>query len=113
MRGYRPIGWEAAPAVGGAAAGAWEAVGGAARIRSKPQQRAGTAAGGSRAGGPAGKAGASSGGKQKEMHTCERPECGTVGRAGFRRCGRCQKVWYCTPACLASDWERHQTACDV
>lgn len=26
---------------------------------------------------------------------------------------RCKQVYYCTPACMMSDWERHQAACNI
>lgn len=26
-------------------------------------------------------------------------------------CCRCGQVWYCTPACAMSDWERHELKC--
>lgn len=45
-------------------------------------------------------------------HVCERPGCGAEG-PGFKKCGRCRQVYYCTPACLASDWERHQVHCST
>lgn len=34
-----------------------------------------------------------------------------MGRGGFRKCGRCHEVFYCSPACMASDWGRHEPAC--
>ncbi|GAB4817508.1 hypothetical protein N2152v2_004554 [Parachlorella kessleri] len=45
------------------------------------------------------------------VHECARPGCGAAGKKGFRKC-RCGKVWYCTPACSASDWPRHQLECE-
>lgn len=50
--------------------------------------------------------------KRGEVRVCERPGCGAEGR-GLRKCGRCGKVAYCTPACMQSDWERHQVSCDL
>jgi hypothetical protein len=97
----------------GCGAGGWEAVGaapaGGSRGRGAPL-RLGAAAG-PRAR-PAGKAGGAAAPKGP-LQTCARPECGAVGAVGFKKCGRCRTVVYCTPACLASDWHRHQPQCQA
>ncbi len=41
------------------------------------------------------------------------PAGGAVGRGGFRKCGRCHEVFYCSPACMASDWGRHEPQCEA
>jgi hypoxia-inducible factor (prolyl hydroxylase) len=34
--------------------------------------------------------------------------CGTLSTA---RCGRCRRVYYCSPAHQSSDWTSHKAAC--
>ncbi|KAJ7119223.1 hypothetical protein C8R43DRAFT_1035404 [Mycena crocata] len=46
---------------------------------------------------------------------CDNMECGVIHRKEkFQRCGRCQRVYYCSPDCQKSDWGRggHRAACD-
>ncbi|KAL1915324.1 uncharacterized protein VTP21DRAFT_6782 [Calcarisporiella thermophila] len=40
---------------------------------------------------------------------CEKPE--VPGRAVFRQCKKCRRVWYCSSACQRADWWRHWKAC--
>lgn len=88
-----------------------------ARSRRAPQKGAATMHGGGSASGKPGaatskSAAATAQGQRRrgEVRVCERPDCGAEGR-GFRKCARCGRVAYCTPACMASDWERHQVQC--
>lgn len=111
ISGYAGGAFEALPA--GDAAG-WEAVGG-----SKKKATGGRmiGSGGSNSatsrGAPSQAGRAATQGKKRAEHACERPGCGALGSRGFKKCGRCHAVYYCTPACLASDWERHQLNCKL
>ncbi|KAI3437604.1 hypothetical protein D9Q98_000056 [Chlorella vulgaris] len=86
-------------------AGAWEPV----RSKKPARPAAGSASG---AGGRAGAAPPLNQHQKKRgtLRTCDRPGCGAQGR-GFRKCGSCGTVHYCTPACQGSDWERHEPQC--
>ncbi|KAL4856273.1 hypothetical protein ACK3TF_003391 [Chlorella vulgaris] len=86
-------------------AGAWEPV----RSKKPARPAAGSASG---AGGRAGVAPPLNQQQKKRgtLRTCDRPGCGAQGR-GFRKCGSCGTVHYCTPACQGSDWERHEPQC--
>ena len=94
----RPRGYVAPAyqALAGMADEPWEAVG------TKPSKRAaaaplrgGSSTAAARSGGRSGGPAAQQPGK--DVQNCERPGCGAVGKAGFRRCGHCKRVWYCTP----------------
>ncbi|KAJ7722350.1 hypothetical protein B0H16DRAFT_1896199 [Mycena metata] len=48
------------------------------------------------------------------LNACDNLECGKIQeRANFRRCSRCQQVFYCSPDCQKMDWKSggHRTAC--
>ncbi|KAL4452099.1 hypothetical protein ABPG75_007761 [Micractinium tetrahymenae] len=113
IQGYAGGAFEALPA--GDAAG-WESVGGGKKkaAGTRLSGSGGFSSVASRGGRSSSKAGqAAAQGKKKAEHACERPGCGAIGSRGFKKCGRCHAVYYCTPACLASDWERHQLNCKL
>lgn len=103
----RPRGVVGVETPAGVDPGRWEPVGGAKR----PAARLGAAGASAAVSRARGGRQAAAAQPKGEVYTCERPECGAAGHKGFRKCGRCKAVWYCTPACLASDHERHQNFC--
>jgi hypothetical protein len=37
--------------------------------------------------------------------------CGHCGQPAAKRCGQCQKAWYCGRDCQVAAWKRHRRAC--
>lgn len=40
-------------------------------------------------------------------------KCFLCGKAGCKRCGKCQKVHYCSANCFAADWPNHKNTCSA
>lgn len=44
-------------------------------------------------------------------HRCAYPICGDVASSGFKRCGKCKLVRYCSSKCQTAHWKAHKRVC--
>jgi hypothetical protein len=39
------------------------------------------------------------------------PVCQTCGKEGYKKCSRCEEVYYCGRECQIKDWQKHKAVC--
>ena len=49
--------------------------------------------------------------KKQLRDTNPGPVCQTCGKEGFKRCSRCEAVYYCGRECQIKDWQKHKPIC--
>jgi hypothetical protein len=46
-------------------------------------------------------------------HICNVFDCTKSDKRGFKQCGRCHSVYYCSTECQTNDWSEHMSLCKI